>query len=68
MEEDKEVDPYTDYEVKETRTTVCDHFYCEDAIQDPNTELMSVMCVKCWHGCMIEPDKFHIKEGKICRK
>lgn len=64
----KEEDPYEDYEIRDHSNTLHDHFYIEDPQQDPNSELLSVMCTGCPSGCNIEPDKFKIVEGKIVSK
>ena len=53
-------------EIKDhSNTNHSPHYYIEDPVQDPNSELLSVMCKDCPHGCSIEPDKFMIKKGKI---
>jgi hypothetical protein len=65
MEEEKELDPFEDYEVKEVYNTNHDHYYVEDPKQDPNSELLQVMCTGCNSGCNIDNNLFVIKEGKI---
>jgi len=67
MSGENEEDPFVDYEIKDFANTNHDHYYIEDPIQDPNSELLSVMCKDCPHGCNIEPDKFMIKKGKIVK-
>lgn len=67
--EPKEVDPFTDYKETQKHTTEgCKHFYCEDPKQDPKSDLMSVICIYCWHGISIDQELFEVKEGKVCHK
>lgn len=49
-------------------TTACEHYYVEDIDQDPNTNLVSVRCTQCWHGVMIDPTQFIIKEGQLWQR
>jgi hypothetical protein len=68
IEEELEEDPFIDLEFKEVANTSCEHEYIVDEKQDPNSELLSVRCVKCPSGCNINPDEFEIKKGKIVPK
>ena len=65
--EEAEPDPFTDYQVIDKGNTNHQHYYIEDPIQDPNTNLMSVMCGGCSHGISIEPDKFKVEDGKVVK-
>lgn len=66
-EEELEIDPFIDCEVKEVANTAHGHFYCEDPVQDPNSELLQIMCTGCPSGCNINPDELKIKDGKIVK-
>jgi hypothetical protein len=64
---ENEVDPFSEYTVKDHSNTICEHFYCEDEKQDPNSELLSVRCIKCPSGCNIDPKLFKVLDGKIVK-
>jgi len=64
IEEEKVEDPFTDYEVVEKQGTVCEHYYCEDPKQDPNSDMLSVVCTKCPSGVNITKNQ-KIIDGKI---
>jgi hypothetical protein len=67
-EQENEVDPFVEVEFKEVaNTSHSPHFYVEDPQQDPNSELLQVMCTGCNSGCNIDPKEFSIKEGKIVK-
>jgi len=65
MEEEKIEDPFKEYESREVANTKCEHYFTEDPIQDPNSNLLSVICTKCPSGIMIDSDKFKIENGKV---
>jgi hypothetical protein len=65
LEEEIVKDPFTDYEVIDKGNTSHDHYFVEDPIHDPNTNLMSIFCTGCPHGQMIDGDKFNLKDGKV---
>ena len=48
-------------------TTACEHYWVVDVQQDPNTELVSVRCTKCWGGCMIN-DQTEVINGLLVTK
>lgn len=57
--------------IGETYSTVCNpHLWIEDAEQDPNSDLTSVRCAKCWSGASINPSEVNIVDGKLvpCQK
>jgi anaerobic selenocysteine-containing dehydrogenase len=66
MEDEKEIDPFEDCEVIDRGNTAHDHFYVEDPIQDPNSDMTSVFCTGCAHGCNIT-EEFKLKDGKIIK-
>ena len=66
-EENIEVNPYEDYEVKDHSNTAHDHFYVVDPKQDPNNEMTQILCTGCPSGCSIT-DEFTLKNGKIVKK
>lgn len=58
----------TENKIMSIHSTRCEHEYYLDPEQDPNTNLTSVRCSKCWHGIMIDAEKFEIKNGKVEKK
>lgn len=67
--EELEEDPFVEVEFKEVANTgKCEHFYCEDELQDKNNELLSLRCIKCPSGISINPDEFFIEDGKVYKK
>ncbi len=59
----------TTYEVtpRTEHSTACDHEwgYTES---DPNSDLVSLACSKCWQGASVNPTLFEVKDGKIQEK
>lgn len=49
--------------IGETYSTVCDHLWNEDE-SDPNSDLMSVRCLKCWAGASVSKST-QIIAGKL---
>lgn len=50
--------------IKETR---CEHFLVMDPSQDPNSNMISVVCVNegCWHGASFDPEQSELVNGTI---
>lgn len=65
LDEIAPLDPFETYELKDFASTDCQHEYILSEKQDPNTNLLSVQCVKCPAGISIDGDKFKIVKGKI---
>lgn len=66
MPEDENNDTQ-EYEYVEHKGTNCDHYYGY-APSDPNSNLVSIQCTRCWHGVSIDGESFEIKDGKIVKK
>jgi hypothetical protein len=66
LKDEVETDPFEDFETIDKGTTAHDHTYILDPQQDPNTEMTSIMCTGCNHGCNITSE-FTLKAGKIVK-
>ena len=46
-------------------STECEHYWIESSEQDENSNLLSVVCNKCWSGASIDPNIIQIADGKM---
>lgn len=67
MEPEEQTDKFTEVTVGPTYTTECDHTW-EYAESDPNSNLVSLACKKCWQGASIDPSEIELKDGTMVNK
>lgn len=49
----------------EFANTTCEHFFVLDSFQ--SDDMLSVVCTNCPHGCMVDPNLYALKAGKLVR-
>lgn len=65
--EEPTIEPTNVTQYEEVASTVCEH-YLEVAESDPNSNMDSAACNKCWHGVSYDPTALHLADGQLRSK